>query len=138
KSMAHPIVVHLCFEAGYEFVGLDSMVPQHEPLAYILWYEKTEFIKREDFISSTLPLELELCEFPTQNEYKKKFDLAYDHLLKGNCYQINLTYRFYFRLLEKIGPMDFLSRVWQKASDISSFAHASYISPMEKLVVSNS
>src|SRR5690606_17416576 len=48
KSMAHPIVVHLCFEAGYEFVGLDSMVPQHEPLAYILWYEKTEFIKRED------------------------------------------------------------------------------------------
>src|SRR5690606_1727077 len=103
-----------------------------------LWYENKEFIKRKDLITATQALELELCEFPTQVEYKKKFDLAYEHLLKGDCYQVNLTYRFYFKLLEKIGPMDFLSLVWEDPSKISSFAHASYIAPMEKLVVSNS
>ena len=139
REFEHPLVVHLCYEAGLEFVDLKELIPEHEPLAYVLWYEKGEFVGRDKFFSEQALSELELSEFPHQAEYEKKFKQAYEHLLAGNCYQINLTYRFYFKFLEKIAPLDFLSRIWVEGhKDISAFAHTSYIGPMEKLIVSNS
>src|SRR5690606_21072535 len=139
KEFEHPLVVHLCYEAGLELTGLPELAPEHEPLAYVLWYEKGEFVTRQKFNSEQALSELELCEFPNQAEYEKEFKLAYEHLLAGDCYQVNLTYRFYFKFLEKTAPLDFLSRIWVEGNkDISAFAHTSYIGPMEKLVVSNS
>ena len=77
KEFEHPLVVHLCYEAGLELTGLPELAPEHEPLAYVLWYEKGEFVTRQKFNSEQALSELELCEFPNQAEYEKKFKLAY-------------------------------------------------------------
>ena len=54
-------------------------------------------------------IELDLKEYPSFKDYKKRFEKVYGHLIDGDCYQVNLTSQFYFRYKENYRSKDFIS-----------------------------
>lgn len=75
---------------------------------------------------------------PRLEVYKEKFDKVYDHLMKGDCYQVNLTMPTIFRLNRKLKPKEFMRTIWHDTMKIGAYAHATYIHSLDQLYLSNS
>jgi len=63
---------------------------------------------------------------------------VYEHLLRGDCYQVNLTAQFYLMWKENHTPSDFIRHLWSDEARIGAYAHATWLSTMGKLLLSNS
>lgn len=139
----NPLVVHLFYELGHKFVGLDYLLPSNRPLALAVEYQDTRIHKD---LSNCFNLEqniaeqidLEVKEYPKFKSYKNKFDKVYEHLINGDCYQVNLTSQFYFKFSKDKTPYDFIANLWRDQSNIGAYAHCTYIHSMDKLYISNS
>ena len=75
---------------------------------------------------------------PLFKEYTQKFEKIYRHLVDGDCYQVNLTMPFYFRLRIPLSPKKLVRLLFKDSLKIGAYAHATYIHPMDKLFLSNS
>ncbi|MGB0452681.1 MAG: chorismate-binding protein [Bacteriovoracaceae bacterium] len=89
--------------------------------------------------------DFELTELasPQFSQYEELFQKVYDNLLKGNCYQINLTRPFEFGLRNKTTGKDLeafslVSKLWQQKENIGAYANATFIPSKDKLYLSNS
>ena len=131
-----PKVIHLFYEFGYICHHLDELIDENKPLAIFIDYEEAHL--EEISAISTKPLEFIPLAHISLQDYKNKFEKAYDHLLKGNCYQLNLTMPFYFRFKEKVSPREFMQSLWCDPLKVGAYAHGTYIEAMDKLFFSNS
>lgn len=83
------IVSHYCYEYGATF--LDE-VNENDLLAVWIEYSQSDSWTPEKVLSN-----LSLLKAPLENTYEKAFQKGREHLLKGDCYQFNLTYPFKFQ-----------------------------------------
>jgi para-aminobenzoate synthetase component 1 len=136
EHYAHPIVYHCFFELGYIMQGLDDLVKETTPLMIKVKYHQAQKVQ----FDTSKPIEnnnLTPKDYPRFKQYKKQFKKVMSHLLKGDCYQINLTSPFYLNF-DAWEPEDFLQHLWRERSTRALFAHATYIHSLDKLFVSNS
>lgn len=144
-----PTILHLF----YEFRVTDSeqfhleKLPANKPLALAIVYK--DFVL-EDELSSFIDTEgaqskgtgpkisVEMQEYPNYRSYQKKFNTVYQHLLDGDCYQVNLTSQFCFKFSQDLRPEDFINQIWSEKENIGAYAHCTYIHSMDKLFLSNS
>lgn len=83
-------------------------------------------------------IELKLLSWPDEQKYKAVFEEGYAELLKGNCYQFNLTCPFVYSFSEKYSPRDFVFSLWRDEKKRGAFGSATYVPVLEKLFFSNS
>jgi anthranilate/para-aminobenzoate synthase component I len=131
----YPRVIHLFYEIGFliESVNL-NLINEETILAIDLSFEDIFDYK----IKNNQLLHLRKIKEPAFEDYVKRFQAGYDHLLKGNCYQFNLTEEFQFGFGHKIYAEDFIDQLWAKEGSRGRFGSATYIPQMEKLFLSNS
>jgi para-aminobenzoate synthetase component 1 len=137
-TTSHPYVIHFFYELGYLWNGLRNLIPSNRPLAIEINYANYSFVSQNKFEKRGQKIELEAVEYPIFKEYASQFEKIYEHLLDGDCYQVNLTSQFYFKIKNEITPLDFLHALWRKSEDIGAYAHATYLHPLGKMFVSNS
>jgi anthranilate/para-aminobenzoate synthase component I len=137
-SLVEPKVIHCFYELGYLFNNLEHLVNHASPLVIAIEYFQGKVVDHIHGESEDIPLLTESTEFPIFEKYKAKFDKVYQHLLDGDCYQLNLTHPFIFKLNETCKPEHFLHRIWQDHTHIGAYAHCSYVGPLNKLFLSNS
>ena len=134
KNEENPRVIHLFYELSFliehEFNLLSS-----ESLLLI-------DIKFKSF-SEVLPdaiakIQLNSIRSPAFEDYKKSFLAGYQELLKGNCYQFNLTCPFLYSFDKKLRPLDFIFSLWIDEISRGAFGSATYIPYFKKLFLSNS
>lgn len=135
-SYSRPIVCHLFFEFGYIVNNLESKVDDNKILAIFIEYNNYE--EQEITGCSDDEIFFDLLESISKKEYKKRFNKVYENLLSGNCYQLNLTQLFHFKLKQKNSPDSFTEKLWSSKSKIGAYAHATYIEPLERMYLSNS
>ncbi|MBY0517633.1 MAG: chorismate-binding protein [Bacteriovoracaceae bacterium] len=138
-TFAKPKVLHLLYELGHLFHGQADLVPGHLPLAIEIEYLKAKRIKLDDLWKHEVnPPRLKFLQVPTWDEYKLAFEKIHSELISGNCYQVNLTAPFYLSWKNDHRPSDFIRHLWSKPERISAYAHATWLSTMGKLLLSNS
>jgi para-aminobenzoate synthetase component I len=137
KYYKHPIVIHLFYEFGLHCVELVASLPAHKPLAIILEYSKIQWQEKNNVIA-TGQLQLEVSEYPSFDDYHRKFEKIYQHLIDGDCYQVNLTSPFYFKFKGIKNPLHYVRSLWCRTFATGAFAHATYIDGLGKLFLSNS
>jgi para-aminobenzoate synthetase component 1 len=133
-----PIVMHLFYELGYKFIGRADLISSETPLMLSIEYQGHHFVPQSFFERDTKKMQLKAKQYPLRPVYQKSFNKIYDHLLKGDCYQVNLTDQFCFDFPDSSHPMHFLFKLWSKKKSISPYAHCTYIDSLHKLFVSNS
>jgi para-aminobenzoate synthetase component 1 len=136
KNYPEPIIYHCFFELGYIFEDLANLVKETTPLYIKIKYSKSSeiaFDESKPFDDNSLSPK----EYPRYKQYKKQFKRVMNHLLRGDCYQINLTSPFYLNF-ESWSPEDFLQKLWSEKKARALFAHATYIHGLDKLYISNS
>lgn len=138
--------------------NLDSIRTQEKYVSH-LFYELGEIFNDTSVPDSSLPLAIEV-EYTCSDEwtplvgvpslgpipvsavskksYCKAYELGYEHLLRGDCYQFNLTFPFSYKWDGEFTALDICSRLWDKVENRSSYAHGTYIPKMDKLFLSNS
>lgn len=127
-------VIHLFFELSHAILEIDDL-NEDVLLAIDIQYEESEAIQLETNCKS---INLSKTKQVSYDDYKKDFDVVQENLEMGNCYQLNLTYPFISSFDKKLGPFDFISKLWSKRSQIGAYAHATYIPYLGKLFLSNS
>ncbi|HLT22541.1 MAG TPA: chorismate-binding protein [Bacteriovoracaceae bacterium] len=126
-----PLVIHLMYELGFLLGQSSYLLSDDDPLAIVIEYQKTKFIKPKTKLKK---IPLKGLERPNWTEYKEAFHYLQEELLKGNGYQFNLTYPFDFYTDDFFSPTDIHDFFFSKK--LSSFAHASFLG--EEMILSNS
>lgn len=126
-----PLVIHLMYEFGFLLNESSYLLGDEEPLAIVIEYEKTKFIKPKTKLKK---IPLKTLERPSWTEYKEAFTHLQEELLKGSGYQYNLTYPFEFYTEDFYTGTELHDFFFTKK--ISSFAHASFLG--DELILSNS
>lgn len=132
-------VFHLFYEAGLVLKGWKSLINSDEPLAVCLNYRNRRFLKT---IAEGVPMNLVLEKGVEWSDYQESFYRGMEALKRGDCYQFNLTGAFTYRLesgqAKQPGPREFLGQVWQRRESRGAYAHATYLSTLDMLLISNS
>ena len=71
------------------------------------------------------------------DEYKKVFKRCYEYLLKGDCYQLNLTFPSLFSFDGDVEPEDLMEYLWKNAKNIGEYAHGTWLGPLDTFYLSN-
>lgn len=138
-TFAKPKVLHLTYELGHLFHGQADLVPGHVPLAVEIEYLKARRIKLDELWRYELNApRLKFLQVPTWDEYCEAFARVRRELLDGNCYQVNLTAPFYLTWEDTHRASDFIRHLWSDPQRIGAYAHATCLSTMGKLLLSNS
>lgn len=133
-----PTIIHLYYEFGFSCVELEENLPAHKPLAIIIKYRNHLYQDKNSSFKSDELVKLKITEYPSFEDYHKRFEKVYKHLLDGDCYQLNLTDPFYFKF-EGVGdPLSFTHNIWNRTLSVGAFAHATYIDSLGQLFLSNS
>ena len=132
-----PIVIHLFYEFGHICNELEDIVDETKPLAIYIHY-KNAVQKPIINFDTDAKVEFEPLSLPVFKEFKLKFDRVYNNLLAGECYQLNLTMPFYFRMGMDHSPRELLNLMWKHSLKIGAYSHATYIDSLGKLFISNS
>lgn len=127
-------VVHLFYELGHLIEKDFHLLRDDALLAIDLEFENYHEIA-PDQKSKVI---LELTNYPAIEDYRKAFWEGYSELLKGNCYQFNLTYPFDYTFSNKHTPEDFIFALWKNREIRGAFGSATYIPYLNKLLFSNS
>jgi hypothetical protein len=107
-SVTRPRVFHLFYEYGLVLKGQE--VPSETPLAIYIDYANSQindfsFFKFKK--NQTIGLS-EINDYKSQ-DYEEQFREVHENLFRGNCYQVNLTYRKSFEWVKpKRTPQIFL------------------------------
>jgi para-aminobenzoate synthetase component 1 len=141
----NPLVIHLFYELSYLIHGFEKFIHSYEPLALIIDYQDFSIHRELDEIFKIEKLEKDLAvarpvlkSYPRFKDYKGNFKKIYEELLSGNCYQVNLTYPFYFSFDASIRAESYLYHLWSDQSQIGAYAHATLIPQLGKMYLSNS
>jgi anthranilate/para-aminobenzoate synthase component I len=130
-KVKHPRVYHFYYAFGLYQQGIK--VPSEDtPLAIEIEYRHSKKMIPKSPRLTELPLKT--LERPSWSEYKEAFEKIQNHLLDGNCYQVNLTYPYDFETEEVLDPRDIADYFF--AQNVSAFAHATYFG--EEMFLSNS
>lgn len=123
-------IFHFFYEWGMVQKGIN--VNPELPLLIVLRYAK----KKSDIVLSQIEnaLVIELEKSLNFNKYQKAFHKVYQNLIDGNCYQVNLTSQFTF----KINSLKTMLNIFANQDSISAFAHGTWLPLMRKLYISNS
>jgi para-aminobenzoate synthetase component 1 len=133
----NPYVFHFFYESGFVFQNLDQELEIEDKTPLLLFIEYKKITKL-----SSLPYESGLkLEGPINNsfhDYQSKFEQGYEELLKGECYQFNLTIenKHHLEIDGKFDPLKILGLFWKNENKRGAFAHATYDG--DKLYLSNS
>jgi para-aminobenzoate synthetase component 1 len=134
REFSKPRVMHLFYELSFLLNGKLDCVNEESIIAIDIEFSKSRKIDFEEFQK----IELKRESWPDERKYKQAFDEGYAELLKGNCYQFNLTYPFHYSFDSKYTPGDFIFSLWRKNATRGGFGSATFIPSMEKLFFSNS
>lgn len=126
--------MHLFYELGFFIEKKHEGLSSETLLAIDIHFQTY----REVRARKNKKIVLEKVSSPAEAEYKKAFVEGYQELLKGNCYQFNLTYPFKYKFCDDYLPEDFIFSLWNKVKTRGAFGSATYIPLMEKLFLSNS
>jgi len=125
---------HFIFHAFYELGDyLSHMNTGDRPLG--LWLEYKVVKKLSSLGHQTSPVKA-LWNKVDFNDYKKSFNLGLKHLLRGDCYQYNLTRLVTGKL--KGSSLDLLRRVWDTKKKRGAYGSFTYSSLLNKSYFSNS
>lgn len=119
---------HLFYELGTLLVSNES-VADDELLAIFVDYETIEALE-----VGAQPLSFKLVEAPEYSLYECAFNRGYEHLLKGDCYQFNLTYPYLYHCERPVDALQFIGAL--KSS--SAYAHAADFDLLKLSIFSNS
>ena len=129
-----PKVIHLFYEFGFITEKLSDLISEEQLLVVDIDYQECEDFK----IKTPLSIDLEQIGKPDFLKYKKEFEEGYQELLKGNCYQFNLTQSYLYSFDSRLVPLDFIMALWKNENSRGAFGSATYIPILEKLFLSNS
>ncbi|MCY4643575.1 MAG: chorismate-binding protein [Bacteriovoracales bacterium] len=130
---ATPRVWHFFFEWGYHTNGLDDLIHEDDLLAIEMVFQKT--VKAP--LPSTGSLSIKTLSPPSFKDYKKSFERLRDHLLRGDCYQLNLTFPFHASF-EALGPSPLSCALKFWGHHPAPYAHATTFSSLNKSFLSQS
>lgn len=128
-----PTVFHFYYEFGLIQMGLGHAVDDQKPLVIEIEYAHRSIKKTPRTRLKNIPLKT--LERPSWSEYKIAFQKIQEHLLSGNCYQVNLTYPFDFETEEMIDPRD-ISDFFFSRPGLGEFAHLTFL--RDEMILSNS
>lgn len=130
-------VFHLFYELGYLVEGIESKTfPKHNPtLAIEIHYSKAEQLKAPERLEST-PLHEYYREL--YGVYQASFNSGYDALMRGDCYQFNLTYPFRYESDSQLEFEALCSFVFSDQERTGAYAHLTNLPVLEKIYLSNS
>lgn len=128
-----PRIIHLFYELGFLIEKIEFLDPNA-----LLVIDITFAIFNEIPIKAVKGIELELISQPTLAEYRMAFEKGRVELIKGNCYQFNLTFPFNYSFKNKYGPDDFIFSMWRNIKKRGAYGSSTYIPYFKKLFISNS
>lgn len=79
----------------------------------------------------------ELIQYPTWPEYQTAYEKVYEHLLRGDTYQVNLTGRFCFQSHKVWNKAERFLDIFSFPTRLAPFAHATIIPQIDFAFVSN-
>jgi para-aminobenzoate synthetase component 1 len=123
-------IFHFFYEWGMVQKGM-SVHPDLPLLIVLRYAQKTSDIVLSQ-IENSLIVELE--KSLNLKRYQNAFNEVYQNLIDGNCYQVNLTAQFKF----KINSLKSMLNIFADQDSISAFAHGTWLPLMERLYLSNS
>lgn len=129
-----PRVVHLFYELGFLIEKEFHLLSNEAILVIDLQYNSFQEITPDIFKK----IRLEPVIYPEFEDYKKSFEEGYQELLKGNCYQFNLTYPYVYSFEADLGPIDFIYSLWREKAAWGAYGSATYIPFFKTLFLSNS
>lgn len=134
---SRPIVIHFFYEFGYYCNGLDNLIEEKKPLALYIEYENSQTKEIYQYQGPDI-FSFDGVTIPSFEEYHRKFEKVYSHLVNGDCYQVNLTIPIILRMEEHIEPKQILQHVWKDSLKVGAYAHGTYCHALDKFFLSNS
>ena len=132
-SFEHPRIIHLFYEWGYFYQDQESNIEANSLLALDI-----TFAGEEKWTPPPFPqLALKKLREVSYSSYSKAFKGGREHLLRGNCYQFNLTYPFSYRLSHPCSMEQFLAHYWREREKIGTYAMATFVEPLGQGFISN-
>lgn len=140
RNYSQPIMLFLYYELGMAIVGGESWVTLETPLLLEVHFQQHSlwptYAKKKE--SGYLKKEyVEMFSAPCFSDYQKNFERGYQELLKGNCYQFNLTYPFLFRWKEESSFTKLLQTLWSKER-CAPYSYMANIPQLKKNYLSHS
>lgn len=129
-----PVIIHLFYELGFLIEKEFQKLNPDTLLAIEIEYADYKLISPLDYRQ----IELKLEDYPDPVKYRTAFNVGYEELVKGNCYQFNLTFPFVYSFSRKLQPLDFIFSLWKKKESRGAFGSATFIPYFNKLFLSNS
>ena len=124
------VVFHAFYELGHLWVGSDILDDQ---TILGVWLEYEEVIESESLPIKNCTGEIEDIKLPNREQYEESFTKGVSHLMRGDCYQFNLTFPVGMSLHNELGV---LSSLWAHSGNQGAFAH--YTSLKDRYLISNS
>lgn len=137
RLMMNPIRDHLIFHAFYELGYLFTHGVSHVPDDTMLgiWVEYDE-LKKYSHLGEPRSVSLSSWEHVDEETYAQAFATGQKHLLRGDCYQYNLTYPFRCEYTGR--ALDIARRLWKKQRSRGHFASFTHSGCLQKSFLSNS
>ena len=133
-----PILYHLFYEAHCIFDENLDHISESDILFIEIHFEKSRSIKLSQENSGQRKINLKRVKSNlTFKNYDKSFNKVYEHLLRGDCYQINLTFPSLFSFNEEVKPHNFVENLWKNNEEIGDYGHCTWLGPLKKLLLSN-
>lgn len=133
ENFENPRVFHFHYEFGLITMGLGHTVNDEMPLVIEIEYATKKVSKKPKSKLTSIPLKS--LERPSWTEYKGAFGHIQEELLKGNAYQVNLTYPYDFETEDVIDPRDICNYFFAK-KNLAGFAHSTFLG--DEMILSNS
>ncbi len=134
SKVQSPRVVHLFYELGFLIENEFDLLDEEALLAIDIKFSSFCFTAPQDFNK----IKLEPCLSPQFEDYKKTFETGYQELLKGNCYQFNLTYPYLYSFEKNLRAEDFIFSLWRNVQSVGAYGSATFVPYFNKLFLSNS
>ncbi|MCO4792194.1 MAG: chorismate-binding protein [Bacteriovoracaceae bacterium] len=130
-------IFHLFYELGHLIEGIESKTfeKQNPILAIEIHYQDSC-----DELAPTKGKHTEFLEFHREmyGVYQAAFKSGYDALMRGDCYQFNLTYPFRYEANNPESFESLYSVLFSKQDHVGAYAHATSLPSQDKVLLSNS
>ncbi len=127
KKRERPLVTHLFYELGVLLQG--GSVDESTLLGIFI-----EFESLEEYQPQKGEIYLRELQSPSFTTYESAFARGHEHLLRGDCYQFNLTYPFVYNCSEELSAKSFIGALKKPGA----FAHACDLELLGMSLISNS
>lgn len=142
SDVAHFQITHLPYDLTYKLQSIDTKLKARDDFSekiINIKFKNLEKIKFTDWQKwRTREINLTLDNNLKYSDYLNKFKKSRKNLLLGNCYQMNLTEQFNYHFDQGLSAIDFAVKLWSEKKNIASFAHATWLSSSNQLLLSNS